>query len=283
MSESVRIDGDTERHRRAALAEFLRTRRGRLSPQDVGLPTGERRRTPGLRREEVALLANVGISWYTSLEQGRDAKPSEQVLEGIARTLRLSPEEEWHLFVLADRQPPPCIPPPTEKISPALRRVMDDLRASPAYAISAHGELAHWNAAAEAVFDLSSGVPPYERNLLWQLFANPSARALYASWETTARVMLARFRADAARHPGDPRFADLIQDLKRESAEFGEWWPRYDVAGEADGREEIVHPRAGRIALERTTLSPPADPDLKVVVYSPAGDADAARLVKALG
>lgn len=230
----------------------------------------------------MALLANVGISWYTSLEQGRDAKPSEPVLEGIAEALRLSPEEQWHLFVLADRKPPPCIPPPIEKISPALRRVIDDLRASPAYAISAHGELAHWNAAAEAVFGFSSGVPPHERNLLWQLFVNPSARERYASWEATARAVLARFRADVARHPGDARFASLIEDLKRESGEFRAWWPRYDVAGEADGREEIVHPAAGHIALEHTTLSPPGDPDLKVVVYTPARVADGERLSGAL-
>ena len=282
MSESVRLSGASEKQRREALAEFLRTRRERLSPEAVGLPTGGRRRTPGLRREEVALLANVGISWYTSLEQGREAKPSEPVLEGIARALRLSPEEEWHLFVLADRQPPSCIPPPAEQVSPALRRMLDDLRASPAYAMSAHGELAHWNAAAEAVFGFSRGVPPHQRNLLWQMFVNPASRARYASWETTARGMLARFRAESARHPGDARFAGLIEDLGRESAEFGEWWPRYDVAGEAEGHEEIVHPDAGRIVLEHTTLSPPGDQDLKVVVYTPASETDAARLAGAL-
>jgi len=265
MSEGVRLNEGSERHRREALAEFLRTRRERLSPEDVGLSSGGRRRTPGLRREEVALLANVGISWYTSLEQGRDAKPSEPVLEGIAEALRLSPEEEWHLFVLADRIPPPCIPPPVEEISPTLRRVLDDLRASPAYAISARGDLAHWNAAAEAVFGLSSGVPSHERNLLWQLFADPTSRERYASWEATAKMTLARFRADFARYPGDERFEDLVEDLRGESVEFREWWPRYDVAGEADGRKEIVHPDAGHIALEHTTLSPPGDPDLSIL------------------
>lgn len=282
MSGSVRLDGDGEKRRREALAEFLRTRRERLSPEDVGLPTWGRRRTPGLRREEVALLANVGISWYTSLEQEREAKPSEPVLEGIARALRLSPEEEWHLFVLADRQPPPCIPPPTEKVSPALRRMLDDLRSSPAYAMSAHGDLAHWNAAAEAVFGFSSGVPPHERNLLWQIFVDPATRDRYASWETTARSMLARFRAESARHPGDARFAGLIEDLERESAAFGEWWSRYDVAGEAEGHEEIVHPDAGRIVLEHTTRSPPGDPDLKVMVYTPASETGATKLAGAL-
>jgi len=282
MSESVRLNRASEKHRREELAKFLRTRRERLSPEDVGLPSGDRRRTPGLRREEVALLANVGISWYTSLEQGRDAKPSEQVLEGIAEALRLSPEEQWHLFVLADRKPPPCIPPPVEKLSPALRRVIDDLRASPAYAISARGELAHWNAAAETVFGFSSGVPPHEWNRIWQLFVNPSERERYASWEVTARAILARFRADFARHPGDAWFASLLEDLKRESKEFREWWPRYDVAGEADGREEIIHPDAGRVVLEHTTLSPPGDPDLKVMVYTPASVADADRLARAL-
>jgi len=282
MSESVRLSGGSERHRREALAEFLRTRRERLTPDDVGLPSGGRRRTPGLRREEVALLSNVGISRYTSLEQGRDAKPSEGVLEGIAGALRLSPEEEWHLFVLADRTPPPCIPPPVEAITPALRRMLDDLRTSPAYAISTRGDLAHWNAAAETVFGLSSGAPPHERNLLWYVFAAPLARERFASWEATAQSFLARFRADSARYPGDARFASLIEDLRRESQEFREWWSRYDVAGEADGRREIVHPDAGHIVLDHTTLSPPADPDLKVMVYTPASAADAARLAEAL-
>lgn len=282
MSESVRLNGARE-GRRGALSEFLRTRRERLSPEDVGLPSGGgRRRTPGLRREEVALLANVGISWYTSLEQGRDVKPSEPVLEGIADALRLPPEEQWHLFVLADRIPPPCIPPPVEVISPTLKRVLDDLRASPAYAISARGDLAHWNAAAETVFGLSSGAPPHERNLLWQLFADPRSRERYACWEATARSILARFRAEFARYPGDERFEGLVEDLRRESAEFGKWWPRYDVAGEADGRDEIIHPDAGHIVMEHTTLSPPADPDLKVMVYTPASVADAARLAEAL-
>lgn len=281
MSEGVRLN-ETDESRREVLAEFLRTRRARLSPEDVGLPSGGRRRTPGLRREEVALLANVGISWYTSLEQGRNVRPSEQVLEGIASALRLSSEEQWHLFVLADQEPPRCIPPPIEPVSPALRRVLDDLRASPAYAISAYGDLAYWNAAADAVFGLSCGVPPHERNLLWQLFADPDARERYASWESTAQGMLARFRADYARHPGDAQFEGLIEDLKLESPEFREWWPHYDVAGEADGRKAIIHPEVGYILLEHSTLSPPADPDLKVMVYTPAGEADAARLAEAV-
>lgn len=208
--------------------------------------------------------------------------PSEAVLEGIARALKLTSEEEWHLFVLADRIPPPCIPPPVEAVSPALRRILDDLRASPAYAISARGDLAYWNAAAEAVFGLSSGVPPHERNLIWRLFAGPASRRRYASWEATARSILARFRADFARYPSDPRFTSLLEDLQRESAEFEKWWSRYDVAGEADGREEIIHPDAGHIALEHTTLSPPGNPDLKVMVYTPASEADAARLAEAL-
>ena len=142
--------------------------------------------------------------------------------------------------------------------------------------------MAHWNAAAETIFGFSGGVPPYEKNLLWRLFADPSARARYSSWETTARTALARFRAEFASHPGDARFADLVEDLERESAEFGEWWPLYDVAGEAEGREEVVHPDGGRIILEHTTLSPPGDSDLKVVVYTPASEADADRLARAL-
>lgn len=273
MSESVRLDGSSER-RRAALAEFLKTRRARLSPADVGLPSGGRRRTPGLRREEVALLANVGVSWYTSLEQGREAHASMQVLEGITDALKLSPEERQHLFVLAEQIPAPGEPSLKNTVSPALRRVLEDLRTSPAHALGAQWDLVYWNAAADLVFDFSSGAPPpHERNLLWGLFTDPEERSRRARWEESARAALARFRADFARYPADARFERLVEDLKRESPEFREWWPRYDIVGELDGRKEFIHPKMGHLILDQTTLRSPAYPDLKIMLYAPSSEA----------
>ena len=156
---------------------------------------------------------------------------------------------------------------------------MDDLGTTPSYALTAPRDLAYSNAA----FLLSSPfLPPHERNVVWRLFVDPAARKLYEDWETTARTVLARFRADFALNPGDQRFEALVEDFKRESAEFGEWWPRHDVMGELDGRKRIVHPEVGRLVLEHTTLHLPADPDLRVLVYVPSTEEDLARLKEAM-
>ena len=283
MTMNVRLDGAGEVRRRE-LAQFLRTRRQRLSPSEARLPwSGGRRRTPGLRREEVALMANVSVSWYTSLEQGRDVGPSAAILEGIARALQLSAPETRHLFVLAGQTPPPGTAPspqtPSGTVSPTLRRVMDDLGTSPAWAMTAREDLAYWNSAADAAFLLSSPIPsPHERNLMWRMFLDPALRELYEDWETVAQAGLARFRADFTLNPGDPGFEELVEDLKRESAEFREWWPRHDVMEESDGRKRFVHPEVGRLTLEHTTLHSPADPDLRVLVYVPSTDEDQERL-----
>lgn len=227
------------------------------------------------------MLANVGVSWYTSLEQGRDVKPSAQVLEGIAGALRLSTEERRHLSTLAGQRPSQDIVAPAHTASPTLRRILDDLGICPAYAISAPGDLAYWNVAADRVFRLSSPIPPpHERNLLWRLFVDPDSRNLYASWTKTAQVILALFRADFARYPGDARFEALVEDLTQESAEFREWWARHDVSGALDGRKRILHPEVGPIVLEYSTLHVPADPDLRVNVYAPSTQKDLARLAQ---
>lgn len=280
MSMSVRLDETGETRRREELAQFLRTRRERLSPSEAKLPWGgDRRRTPGLRREEVALMSNVSVSWYTSLEQGRDVRPSAEILASIAGALRLSAREKRHLFVLAGKPPPRDVPAPPGTASPTLRRVLDDLGNSPAYATTAHGDLAYWNAAADAAFLLSSPMPsPHERNIVWRLFVDPTWRARNEDWEPTAQTVLARLRADLAESPGDPRFGELVEDLKRESVEFREWWPRHDVVGEPDGTKRLLHEGVGRLVLEHTTLHSPADPDLRVVVYVPSTAEDLARL-----
>ncbi len=280
MSMSVRLDGADETRRREELAQFLRTRRERLSPAEAKLPWGGgRRRTPGLRREEVALMSNVSVSWYTSLEQGRDVSPSAEILASIAGTLKLSAREKRHLFVLAGKPPPQDVLALPGTASPTLRRVMDDLGNSPAYATTAHGDLAYWNAAAEAAFLLSSPMPPpHERNIVWRLFVDPTWRRRNEDWEPTARTVLARLRADLAESPGDPRFEELVEDLKRESVEFREWWPRHDVVGESDGRKRLVHEGVGRLVFEHTTLHSPADPDLRVLVHVPSTPEDLARL-----
>lgn len=260
-----------ESERRQALADFLRERRASLSPGDVGLPPGIRRRTPGLRREEVAQLANIGISWYVWLEQGRDVHPSVQVLESLAQVFRLTPNERRHLFLLAGQPLPPSALPLDEEVTPALRQMLDDLNPAPAYALGRRWDYLAWNAAADALFNMSETSTRYARNLVWRLFTSPTMRQR-PQWEQIARGTLAEFRAASARYPGDTWFEELIEDLKQVSPEFCLWWPHHDVRSTLDGRKLIEHATLGRLEFEHTTLQVVNNPDVRIVVYSPLAE-----------
>lgn len=231
-----------KKERREALADFLRKRRASLSPSEVELPPGLRRRTPGLRREEVAQLANIGTSWYVWLEQGRDVHPSAQVLESLAQALRLTPNERRHLFLLAGQPLPPPVSPEEESISPALQQVLDDLNPSPAYVLGRRYDYLAWNKAADGLFAISDTLldtsSPYARNMVWRLFTSPTTRER-PNWEMVARATLAEFRTANARYPGDPWFEELIEELKQVSPEFCQWWPHHDVrsAGRSQGHQ----------------------------------------------
>src|SRR6266700_2234114 len=239
--------------RREALADFLRKRRASLSPGEVGLPPGLRRRTPGLRREEVAQLANIGTSWYIWLEQGRDVHPSAQVLESLAQALRLTLNERRHLFLLAGQPLPPHAIPSQESASPTLQRVLDDLNPNPAYIMGRRWDYLAWNKAADGLFSISEATSPYARNLLWRVFTNPTMRQR-PNWERLASGTLAEFRAVSARYSGDRWFEELIEDLKEASPEFCRWWPHHDAPGSLDGHKTMEHPRLGHLEFEPTTL-----------------------------
>ncbi|MBA2678668.1 MAG: helix-turn-helix domain-containing protein [Ktedonobacteraceae bacterium] len=265
----------SDEQRRQDLADFLRTRRMRLLPEQVGLISGGRRRTPGLRREEVAQLANVGVSWYTLLEQGRDIHPSSEVLQSIADALQLTPDERHHLFLLADQQHPVDTHASHEQVSPALHRVLDALNPVPAYVIGHCWDYLAWNTSAEHVLLLSESVPPYDYNAVWRIFANPLSHHIYnPEWELVAQRVLAEFRADSVRYADDEWFKRLIADLQRVSPEFRAWWPRHDVLGRADARKDIEHPLVGCLMFEHTTLQVPTMPELKVMIYTPLPGTD---------
>ena len=273
----------SDARRRHDLADFLRTRRMRLVPEQVGLMRGERRRTPGLRREEVALLANVGVSWYTLLEQGRDIHPSREVLQSIADALQLSPDERQHLFVLADQQPLVDPHAAAEQVSPALQRVLDALNPVPAYVIGRRWTYLGWNTAAEQVLLMAQATPPYEYNALWRIFTHPQRLQLYSqNWEQVAQKMLGEFRAETARYAHEEWFKRLIADLERASPEFRAWWPRHDVRGLADARKEFMHPLVGRLHLEHTALQVPTMPELKLMIYTPIPGTDTAEKLQQL-
>ncbi len=239
-----------ERERRQALADFLRQRRDHLSPTEVDLPPGLRRRTPGLRREEVAQLANMGTSWYVWLEQGRDVHPSAAVLESLAQALRLTPNERRHLFLLAGQPLPPSpVSPADESISPALQQVLSDLNPSPAYVLGRRYDYLAWNKAADALFSISDIISdtssPYARNLVWRLFTSPTTRER-PNWEAVARATLAEFRTASARYPDDPWFEELIEDLK-----------------------QVEHPTLGYLEFEHFTLQVLTNPDIRIMIYTP--------------
>jgi transcriptional regulator with XRE-family HTH domain len=266
--------------RRAELRSFLRTRRARLSPLQVGLPAGGRRRTPGLRREELAQLAGVGSTWYTWLEQGRPITVSASVLDNLASALRLDAVERTHLFILARGETPAAPPTATEMVGPAVQQILDALGTYPAYVVNARWDAVAWNEAACRVFTDFAALSPRDRNLLWFMFMHPLARQLYIDWEGAARHILAFFRASTGRYVGETWFTALIAELSCASPAFAAWWPRNDVYGTPrEAHKEVNHPLVGRLALQSTPLQIAQAPELCMMVYAPVpGTETAAKL-----
>lgn len=271
-----------EEHR-AELANFLQTRRARLLPEQVGLPGGKRRRTPGLRREEVAQLAEISVEWYTRLEQGKDIRVSAKTLEYIARALLLNADERAYLFQLAGQGSAPvqCVA-DEERIDPSLQRYLDALGSNPGYVVGKRWDRLAWNTAARAVFDDFPRLPPRERNVMWALFANPARRQLYANWEQVARDALAKFRISYGRYAGDPFLGELVEDLLQVSQEFRLWWPQHMVQRNSDGIKVLMHPLCGRLVLEYHSFQLYERPELRVVVYTPMADEDTSQKLERL-
>jgi transcriptional regulator with XRE-family HTH domain len=276
-----RASGDERR--RDELADFLRNRRASLKPADVGLPEGGRRRTPGLRREEVAQLAGVGTTWYTWLEQGRDVRASLDVLEALARALRLVPAERTHLMLLGrGEEPPPCKL-PAERVSPTLRRLIANLGANPAFLLGRRWDYLAWNPAAAALFGDLARVPRGSRNHAWLTFMDPRRRELLADWERGSRLLVAKFRADSARYLGDPQFEQLIGALRQSSPEFRRAWKRHEVSRGGEGRKELRHPEAGTLVFSHAVFHPAEAPEQRLILYSPLPDHDTpAKLARLL-
>ena len=254
---------------RTELAEFLRTRRARVQPVDVGLPNGERRRTPGLRREEVAQLADVGVSWYTWLEQGRDIHVSEPLLERLARALRLTPTERAHLFELAHGRPAPR-PVEPGRVSAALQRVLDT-HPYPALVSTPRRDVVAWNAAASVLYGDFELLSEKNRNHLWSMFMNLERRALFLDWELTARGSVASFRLEAARAADRSEYDALISELLLCSSEFARIWNDHELVEIPEGLKTLVHPQVGVLEFEHVTLAY-AEPNaraLRVTLYTP--------------
>jgi transcriptional regulator with XRE-family HTH domain len=260
--------------RRAELADFLRNRRASLKPEDVGLPNGGRRRTPGLRREEVAQLASMGATWYTWLEQGRDVRASLEVLEALARALRLNQAERTHLVLLGrGEEPPPCKS-PAERASPTLRRLIDNLGPNPAFILGRRWDYLAWNAAATALLGDLGSIPRASRNHAWLTFTDPARREMFTDWERSSRLLVAKFRADSARHLGDPEFESLIGALRKTSPEFSRAWDRHEVSQSSEGRKDLRHPKVGMLSFSHAVFHPAEASEQRLILYSPLPDHD---------
>ncbi len=281
--EPAQILGESDERRREELADFLRKRRALLKPEDVGLPSGSRRRTPGLRREEVAHLAGVGTTWYTWLEQGREVRASLDVLEAISRALRLTPAERTHLVLLGRGEvPPPCKS--DERVLPAVKRLIDTLGTTPAFVVGRRWDYLAWNRAACLLFGNLDEVPRAARNHLWMHFMDPARRETSPDWSTISRLMAAKFRADHGRHLGDPSFDQLVATLRKSSPEFCKLWGKHEVAQSGYGRKPVNHPVVGTLIFEHAVFHPHETPEQRMIVYSPQPEQDTpAKLAMLLG
>jgi transcriptional regulator with XRE-family HTH domain len=261
------------------LGNYLKDRRARLDPAAFGLPL-TRRRTPGLRREEVAQRAHVSATWYTWLEQGRGGAPSADVLDRIAGALMLTQVEREHLFLLGLGRPPEVQYQTSDGVSPRLQKVLDALELNPANVKTPTWDVIAWNKAAAAVLTDYSKLPPGKRNILRIIFGDPQSRARQSSWEDVARFVVAAFRADAARLGASDQVEMLVSEVSAQSPDFAAMWRENDVRDFGEGTKQMQLPRGGSVGLEFSSFAVAGRPDLGLVIYSPATPKDAEKIRK---
>lgn len=255
------------------LGSYLKDRRAKLDPAAFGI-SATRRRTPGLRREEVAQRANVSATWYTWLEQGRGGAPSADVLDRLADALALTAVEREHLFLLAQHRPPEVEFQASEPITPQLQRLLDSLEFSPTVVKTPLWDIVAWNNAATAVLTDYAVLPPEQRNVMRLLFCEPRVRAGMVNWEEDVRFAVAAFRAETARFGNPERVAALVDELSESSPEFSAIWRDYNVANYGEGVKRLQHPAAGLVTLEYSSFAVDGRPDLGLLIYTPATAAD---------
>jgi transcriptional regulator with XRE-family HTH domain len=270
--------------RRAELAAFLRAQRARLRPADVGLPQDRDpglRRTPGLRREEVAQISGVSVTWYTWLEQGRNISASEQVVDALARALRLDPDQRRHIRGLTGLA---TVAGEThiDDALPRLQRLVDAAAPNLASIYDMHFDYVVWNVPYQRLRHDPALLPAGRRNLLWMMFSDAENRARMARWEPAARAVLGQFRAAVGQRPDDPRFAATVAELTEVSPEFREWWAEYPIRDFKPATIEIDHPEIGRLDLEMFQLHPVEHPDMLMVLQVPRSVDDLQRVISLL-
>jgi len=262
---------------REELASFLRSRREATDPVSVGLRPGPRRRTPGLRREELAQLSGISVTWYTWLEQGRHISVSRQVIESLARVLRMAPAEREHLFTVAGLALPAQASGPPE-VDDGLRRLVQTLDPSPAFVVNPWWDLLAYNQAYSVLHGGLDARPPAERNVLWLFFATDPARSLIVNWLDEARQLVGQLRAHLAQYPDDPRGPELVATLKAASPKFAELWQEHGTARFRNYRKGYQHPAAGLLSLDYIKLAAASDDQQHLTVLLPADQATADKL-----
>ena len=265
------------------IGDFLKARRGQVVRTELGLPPIGDRRVSGLRREEVASVASVSVTWYTWLEQGRDITASRQVLDALAQTLQLSDAEHAYLLLLAGYSAPHPVDEPVSLTVPAhVQRLFDALVDFPAYAIAPDWGMSAWNAAYAALYPNVATVPAPDRNLLWLLFTDPYLRDLLPDWELTIRSNVSAFRADAGPRLADPPFAHLVQRLLEASEPFRAVWESHSIDVLTSRMRLFRHPVVGDLHVEQHSLTPSDDPELHLVIYTPLPTTDTAARLRQL-
>ncbi|WP_327138570.1 helix-turn-helix domain-containing protein (plasmid) [Streptomyces sp. NBC_01340] len=252
------------------LGEFLKARRAELSPSEVGLRGGQRRRVRGLRREEVALLAAISTEYYARIEQGR-LQASTPLLNEIAQVLRLNEDQRTYLFDLAAKESVRTpISGDRQQADTQLQRILDNLTGTPAFVIGRRTDILAWNELAAALWTDFGRIPEQERVFIRLLFTEPWMRELYADWEEVTRLAIVQLRMESARYPGDRRLAALVEELSARDAQFRQWWAEHDVAARGKGTKKLRHPAVGELTLDWDTLTCATDPEQHIIVWTAA-------------
>ncbi|MET9759717.1 helix-turn-helix transcriptional regulator [Streptomyces sp. NPDC006372] len=268
------MDGD--------IGDFLRSRRARIQPEEVGLPSYGRRRVPGLRREEVAQLAGVSVDYYVRLEQGRGPSVSDAVLDAVARVLRLDGAEHDYLRAVARPRRRDDDRPAASRVRPGVQLLLDGMDRNPAYVLDHRMDVLGWNALADALLDFG-GTGAAERNIPRRVFLDPAARDLYPHWAEIAAQTVAHLRLQAGHHPGDAATAELVAELSRASEDFRRLWADHLVNPCDHGVKHLHHPVAGLLTLPYETLTIPGAPDQTIVAYAPEAGSETAERLALLG
>ncbi|HBV88675.1 MAG TPA: transcriptional regulator [Desulfosporosinus sp.] len=271
-----------DEYRYKELGDFLKTRRSKILPSQVGLSSANRRRTPGLRREEVAQLAGVSLTWYTWLEQGRPIHVSTQVIESLSRVLQLDKQERIHIHLLANQPLPADIPEHQGTISPILQHVLDSLVLCPSLVTDQRWNVIAWNESACLVLGDLSKMNLRQRNIVWAMFTDNSYKQLFIDWEFHAKGLLGRFRSTCGRYVEDPWLGQLIDELKMQSEEFNLWWPLHEIESNSEKSKQLNHPIAGLLDFEVSNFDVSDNSGLKLIVHTPLPGTETVGKMKSL-